>query len=190
MCMSLWSVKWCNTILISFYSKITNTLTVISTNFGRVISCNLHNYNNLHVCPFLGRPLVAYHSVQSYFTNPVVWSQNVTNKSCLVCVKSEKYAFLVTPRLIIMSMRRGKAELHTFHYQLKKSQTMHINLHFSTSLPPQCCSQAVVCVGGYFLVTITAKNLCLLNSCTRGYHWLSCLLIFHVISKFKRHYQK
>ena len=38
------------------------------------------------------------HSVPSYFTIPAVGSQNVTNKSFLVCVKSKKYAFRVTLR--------------------------------------------------------------------------------------------
>ena len=32
------------------------------------------------------------------FPIPEVVAQNVTNKICLVCVKSEKYAFLVTTR--------------------------------------------------------------------------------------------
>ena len=42
---------------------------------------------------------------------PAVVSQNVTYKSCLVCVKSEKYASLVT----LGSMRRTVAE----SYQLR-----------------------------------------------------------------------
>ena len=51
---------------------------------------NLHNYFNLHICPSLRQP-VLFH-----FTIAVVGSQNVTNESWLVCVKSEKYAFWVT----------------------------------------------------------------------------------------------
>ena len=46
--------------------------------------------------------------VPSHFTIPAAGSQNVTNKNCLVFVKSEKYAFWVTLRLI-GSMRQGKA---------------------------------------------------------------------------------
>ena len=55
------------------------------------------------VCPFL-----------FHFTIPEIGSQNVTNKTSLVCVKSEKYALWVTLRLI-RSMRRDKAEPSTLH---------------------------------------------------------------------------
>ena len=42
-------------------------------------------------------------------------SQNITNKSSLVCVKSEKCAFWITLRLL-GSMQQGKAKLRTIHY--------------------------------------------------------------------------
>ena len=92
------------------------------------------------------------------FLIPATVSLYVTNESCLVCVKKEKYTFLVTPTLI-RSMRRGKAKLRTFHNQVRRSQATYIKVHFSVSLPPQCQSQAVVCVSkprmyprsGYFL---------------------------------------
>ena len=71
--------------------------------------------------------------------------QNVTNKSCLVCVKSEKHAFWVTLRLL-GPMQQGKAKLHTLHYQSRQSRAVYIKTHFSVSLPPQFWSQAVVCV--------------------------------------------
>ena len=41
--------------------------------------------------------------------------QNVSNKSSLICVKSEKYAFCVTLRHL-GSLRQSKAELSTLHY--------------------------------------------------------------------------
>ena len=44
-----------------------------------------------------------------------VESQNVTNRSFLVCVKSGKYAFLITLRLL-GSMRQGEAKLCTLDY--------------------------------------------------------------------------
>ena len=50
--------------------------------------------------------------------SPAVVSQNSADKSFLVCVKSEKYAFWVILRPI-GSMRRGKAE-GTLHYILGK----------------------------------------------------------------------
>ena len=40
---------------------------------------------------------------------------NVTDKSFLVCVKSEKYAFWATLRHL-GAMQQGKAELLTLHY--------------------------------------------------------------------------
>ena len=44
----------------------------------------------------------------SEFPIPAVVSKNGNDKSCLVCVKSEKYAFLVTLRPL-WSMREGEA---------------------------------------------------------------------------------
>ena len=61
-----------------------------------IFTANLRNYFNLlSVCfPYGIRHLsVSVHSVLSI---PAVGSLAVTNKSCLACVKSEKYAFLVT----------------------------------------------------------------------------------------------
>ena len=52
---------------------------------------------------------------RSYVQKPTpvsaVGSQNVTNKSFLACVKSEKYAVWFTLRSL-GSMRQGKAEIH------------------------------------------------------------------------------
>ena len=44
--------------------------------------------------------------------------QNAIKKSCLVCVKSEKYAFWITLR-VIQSMRGGEAKLCTFLYHAR-----------------------------------------------------------------------
>ena len=49
----------------------------------------------------------------SNFPIPAIVCQNFTNKSCLVYVENEKYAFLVTLRPL-RSMRRNKALLHIF----------------------------------------------------------------------------
>ena len=75
---------------------------------------HLHDYFNLHVCLSLQRPSVSV-GVLSDFTIPTVASQNVSNKSSLECVKSEKYAFCVTLRLL-GSMQQGKAKLRTIQY--------------------------------------------------------------------------
>ena len=63
----------------------------------------VHPYGVLHPASML-----ATRPVPSHFTIPAVGSQNLTNKNCLVFVKSEKYAFWVTLRLM-GSMRLGKA---------------------------------------------------------------------------------
>ena len=54
-----------------------------------------------------------------------VVSQYVTNKSFLVCVKSKKYAFLFTLRLLGF-MKQGEAELPTLHYQVRQKRAMFI----------------------------------------------------------------
>ena len=70
---------------------------------------NLHRYFNFHIC------LSIQQRPNYEFSIPEVVSQTVTNKSCLVCVKSEKYAFLVTTRPL-QSMRWREAELHTLQH--------------------------------------------------------------------------
>ena len=42
--------------------------------------------------------------------------QNVIGKSCLVCVESEKYAFLVYHSQTLRSMMQGETKLRTLHY--------------------------------------------------------------------------
>ena len=81
---------------------------------------NLHNYFNNQVCLSVSRPSIPSFSPIFPFCHitlpiPAITSQNVTNESCLECVKSEKYAFFVTfgP---LRSMRQGEAELYTSRY--------------------------------------------------------------------------
>ena len=77
---------------------------------------NLNNYFDFHVCLSI-RTSFCHSGRYSQRLAPfpaVVW-QNVTNKSCLVCVKSEKYTFLVTTRPL-ESMRWGEGELHTLQH--------------------------------------------------------------------------
>ena len=82
-------------ILVSFI-KIRKGKKVI--NFGH--SCHIHFW----VIPG-----------PSHFAISAIGSQNVTNKSCLVFVKSEKYAFWVTLRLWD-PCGKGKAEPCTIYY--------------------------------------------------------------------------
>ena len=75
--------------------------------YKRVSTLYLHNYFDLHVCPFIQRRWCRRPTFE--FQIPAVVSQSVTNKSCLVCVKSRKYASLETRRSL-GSMRNGKAD--------------------------------------------------------------------------------
>ena len=67
------------------------------------VSMYLNNYFDFHVCLSI-LPLSVRSSVRPVLSakkltsTPASVSQNVTKKSCLVCVKSEKYASLVTLR--------------------------------------------------------------------------------------------
>ena len=49
---------------------------------------------------------------------PVEVSQIVTNKSCLLCVQSQKYALWVTFSPLGL-MKRGKAVLHNLRYEVR-----------------------------------------------------------------------
>jgi hypothetical protein len=99
--------------------------------------------------------------VQKLVPISAVAYKNVTNKSCSLCVKSEKiYSGL--PSDPLWSMKQGKAKNHTLRYCSKESQALNIKTHFSVSSSSQSQSQAVVCVStprmhpgcGYFLVLI------------------------------------
>ena len=84
----------------------------------------------MSVCPFVRRPSIRP-CVRKLAPIPAVVSQNVTNKSCLVCVMSEKYAFWVTLRLL-GSILQGKVELHTLHYYsfISIKRTVLLNVLF------------------------------------------------------------
>ena len=67
---------------------------------------NLNNYFRLQVCLYFRAWVHVFvrHTLRFY-----VVSQNVINKSSLVCVRSENYAFRVTLRLL-GSIWQGNAE--------------------------------------------------------------------------------
>ena len=120
---------------------------------------NLNNYLWLHGC--LSFRTTYVHTWVRHTLGISASSQNVTNESFLLCVKSEKYAFWVTLRHLGY-MPQGKAKLSTLHYWARWSGAAYIRTHFSFSSPPQCWSQAVVCVSTprmypqsrYFLVNV------------------------------------
>ena len=72
-------------------------------------------------------------------------SQNVPNKSSLVCVQSEKYTFLVTLRPLEYIMQ-GKAKPSTLHYQAKRSRTAYNKTHLSVHHLPSAVSVPSSCV--------------------------------------------
>ena len=72
---------------------------------------HLNNYFNFHVClSFCLRPSVRP-SVRKLTSIPAGISQNITNKSCFVCVKSKKYASWVTLRLQWDRCCQGEAKV-------------------------------------------------------------------------------
>ena len=101
--------------------------------------------------------------------------QNVTNKSCLVCVINEKYAFWITLRPQSDRYRQGKAKVRILDFkttwlELKKPSLTaaaqgEVEQHiYNKILPTKSLSQAVLCVStprmypcsGYFLVKTKA----------------------------------
>ena len=72
----------------------------------------LNSYFDFPICLSIHPLSVLYPpSIQKLTSIPASVSQNVTNKSCLVCVKSEKYASWVTLRPQWHRCRRGEAEV-------------------------------------------------------------------------------
>ena len=63
-----------------------------------------------------------YPCVQKLAQIPVVVSQNVTNKKCLVCVMSEKYASWVSLRPQWDRCCQGKAKVHILHFKTTWSE--------------------------------------------------------------------
>ena len=59
-------------------------------------------------------------------TFPEVISQNVTNKSCLACFKSEKYASWVTLTPQLNRCCQGKAKVHLLNLKTTWSEFHHL----------------------------------------------------------------
>ena len=88
---------------------------------------NLNNYFDFHVCLSFRPPSAAVCAcVRKLALIPSVVLQNVTNKSCLVCVKSEKYESLVTLRPQWDCCRRGEAEVRILNFKTTWSEFHHL----------------------------------------------------------------
>ena len=84
----------------------------------------------LSVCP----PSVCPKTCSNYS----VVSQNVTNKSCLVCVMSEKYAFWVTLRPQSDRCRRGEAEVRILDFKTTWSEFQMPSQTAPAEAKPRC----------------------------------------------------
>ena len=85
----------------------------------------LNNYFDFHVCLSIHPSVVPDPCFRpsNLTSTPASVSQNgLTNKSCLLCIKSEKYASWVTLRPQWDRCRRGKAEVHLFDFKTKWSE--------------------------------------------------------------------
>ena len=101
---------------------------------------HLHNYFVVHVCLSM-RHKCWQHPVSVPISIPLDASQNVSNKSCLVCVKNEKYAYWVTFRPL-GSIRQGAAKPCTMYHQARQSRAVYIRTDFSvlsSPHPPSSC---------------------------------------------------
>ena len=84
---------------------------------------NLHNYFDIHVCLSLRRPSVRRPASRPTFEFQIpagVW-QSVFNKSWLVCVKSDRYVWIMghpqTP--LVYEVRKNWAK---YHYIIRKGE--------------------------------------------------------------------
>ena len=104
---------------------------------------NLNNYFNLHACLSIR---LSSPCVKKLTPVSAVESQNVTNRSFLVNVKSKKYAFWVTLRCL-GSKSQGKVKIHALRYSARESQAVYIKLtqiihHLLSVGPKQLCALA------------------------------------------------
>ena len=99
----------------------------------------------MSVCPSV-RSVRSVGSVRKLTPVSAVGSQNVTNRSFLVSVKSEKYAFWVTLRSL-GSMSQGEVKIHALQYSARQSRAAYIKLtsvfhHLPSVGPKQLCALA------------------------------------------------
>ena len=83
---------------------------------------NLNNYFNFHVCLSIRPSVPSVPSVRKLTSIPTRVSQNIPNKSCLVCVKSEKYASWVTFRSQWDRCRQGEAKVRILNFKTTWSE--------------------------------------------------------------------
>ena len=101
---------------------------------------NLNNYFRLHVCLSFRTYVRTYvrPSHFHFFQFPAVVSQNVTNKSCLACVKNEKYAswVIISPQWDCSC--RGQAEVRTIDFKTTWSEFQMPSQTAPAEAKPRC----------------------------------------------------
>ena len=91
----------------------------------------------MSVCPSVRtyvHPYVTFH----FFQFPAVVSQNVTNKSCLACVKNEKYAPWVIIRPQWDCCCRGEAEVRIIDFKTTWSEFQMPSQTAPAEAKPRC----------------------------------------------------
>ena len=116
------------------------------------------------VCPSVRSP-----SVRPCFRKltpfPAVISQIVTNKSCLVCVQSKKYAICVTLRPQSDCCRRGKAEVHILNQKTTRSEFQMPSQTAPAEAKPRCVYSVLKPHGQSFITSPESVR----SSCVRQY---------------------
>ena len=91
-----------------------------------------NNYFDLHIC-------LSFQLFVSHFRVPAVISQDVTDKSCLGCDKSEIYAFWVTLRPLGLRFEVKQRYLGYIWYQPRHNRASYIKVfhHLPSVIPKQ-----------------------------------------------------
>ena len=97
---------------------------------------HLNNYFRLHVCLSLCPSVHTSHF--HFFQFPAVVSQNVTNKSCLACVKNEKYAPWVIIRPQWDCCCRGEAKVRIIDFKTTWSEFQMPSQTAPAEAKPRC----------------------------------------------------
>ena len=99
-------------------------------------------------------------------------SQNVTNRSCLVCIKSEKYASWVTLTPQLDRYCRGKAEVRILDFKTTWSKFQMPSQTAPAEAKPRCVYLILIPQGQSYITSprFGPKQLCALAhlGCTRA----------------------
>ena len=127
----------------------------------------LNNYFDFHIClsirPFVRPSVRPVPSGQKLNSIPASVSQNVTNKSCLVCVKSKKYASWVTLRPQWDRCRQGKAKVRILNFKTTWSEFQMPSQTAPAEAKPRCVYSNLKPLGQSFITSPESVQ----SSCVR-----------------------